>query len=224
MEEIRNSLQTIVLNQKELLSGFAAVSERVTKLEREREAPLDETDGHASTPSAVGYTQTPPLLPADAGTQPSQSSASPESKSNPLTSRVALTTYPKQIGINPLPMNWGDADPLTRGPVTVSRVPSTIRRRNAIGAHGGSYSIYYALAVASGELDADHKPDFTNTEPAVNIGPFPQWSDPKKIVAMDPWGHQVPWIHKDLMEKENGMFKPPHSGRSRAPPPPPFGF
>lgn len=45
-----------------------------------------------------------------------------------------------------------------------------------------------ALAVASRNLNTDHRPDFTNTEPAANIGPFPQWSDPKKIVAMDPLG------------------------------------
>jgi hypothetical protein len=101
-------------------------------------------------------------------------------------------------------MDWGNPDPQQRGPVTVSRSPTTIRRRNAIGAHGGSYSIYYALALASKELKSDHKPDYTNTEPAVNIGPFPQWGDPKKIVAMDPWGHTVPWTFKDIMDKENG--------------------
>jgi len=49
------------------------------------------------------------------------------------------------------------------------------------------------------------RPDFTNTEPAENIGPFPQWSDPKKIVAMDPLGHLAPWLYKDIIEKENGM-------------------
>jgi hypothetical protein len=62
--------------------------------------------------------------------------------------------------------------------------------------------------VASKELEADHKPDFTNAEPAVNVGPFPQWGDKKKIVAMDPWGHMVPWIYKDIMQKDNGMFTP----------------
>ncbi|PMB68026.1 Uracil-regulated protein 1 [Beauveria bassiana] len=46
-------------------------------------------------------------------------------------------------------------------------------------------------------------PDFTNTEPAANIGPFAQWGDKKKIVAMDPWGHLTPWQYKDIMEKEN---------------------
>ncbi|KAF4512647.1 hypothetical protein G6O67_000001 [Ophiocordyceps sinensis] len=125
-----------------------------------------------------------------------------------FTSRIVLTTYPKQIGIDPVPIDWGNPDPQQRGPVVVSRSPSTIRRRNAIGAHGGSYSIYYALAVASKELDADHRPDFTNTEPAVQIGPFPQWGDRGKIVAMDPWGHLPPWIFKDMMQRGNIDLRP----------------
>jgi hypothetical protein len=48
------------------------------------------------------------------------------------------------------------------------------------------------------------RPDFTNTEPAANIGPFPQWADKKKIVSMDPLGHLAPWLFKETMEKENG--------------------
>ncbi len=39
----------------------------------------------------------------------------------------------------------------------------------------------------------------------MNIGPFPQWSDKKKIVAMDPQGHLSPFLFKGLMERENGM-------------------
>ncbi|GJC88216.1 uracil-regulated protein 1 [Colletotrichum liriopes] len=109
------------------------------------------------------------------------------------------------IGINPLPMKWGELDPHTRGPVVVSRSSTTIGKRNGLG---GSYSIYYALAVASKQLNLEHRPDFTNTEPAANIGPFPQWGDPKKIVAMDPWGHLAPWLFKDTIEKQNGKGKP----------------
>ncbi|KAL2114603.1 hypothetical protein VUR80DRAFT_4586 [Thermomyces stellatus] len=75
-------------------------------------------------------------------------------------------------------------------------------------AHGGSYSIYHALAVASRELDIGHRPDYTNTEPASEIGPFPQWADPEKIVSMDPWGHLAPWIFKDLMDAENLDIRP----------------
>lgn len=45
-------------------------------------------------------------------------------------SRIILTTYPNQSGIDPLVMEWGHKDPLQRGPVVVSRSQSTIRRRN----------------------------------------------------------------------------------------------
>jgi GTP cyclohydrolase II len=63
--------------------------------------------------------------------------------------------------------------------------------RNAIGAHGGSYALYRALAVSSGALNPLIRPDLTNTSPVVDIGPFPQWSDPRRIVSLDPWGHRV---------------------------------
>ena len=46
------------------------------------------------------------------------------------TSRIILTTYPGQSGIDPLPMDWGNPDHQKRGPVIVSRSQSTIRRRN----------------------------------------------------------------------------------------------
>lgn len=84
----------------------------------------------------------------------------------------------------------------------------SLRLIAAIGAHGGSYSIYHALAVASKNLDISHKPDFTNTEPAVDIGPFPQWSDPKKIVSMDPLGHLAPWLYKEHIDKDGVEIRP----------------
>ncbi|KAK4143767.1 GTP cyclohydrolase N terminal-domain-containing protein [Dichotomopilus funicola] len=217
LEDVKEALKVITLGQSKLLSAVETVSQRVAELEKTQEENR-KRPGNANTddvkrtltPLAGGYTPSPAsVLPAEAGTQspPVPSMASPELKSS-FSSRVVLTTYPKQIGINPLPLEWGAADPLQRGPVAVSRAPSTIGKRNAIGAHGGSYSIYYALALASRELKADHKPDFTNTEPAVNIGPFPQWGDKKKIVAMDPWGHMVPWLFKDTIEKENADLRP----------------
>src|SRR5262245_41719875 len=62
---------------------------------------------------------------------------------------------------------------------------------NAIGAHGGSYCIYRALAVGIGALDTNHRPDFTNTLLPLKIGPHPQWGDPTKIVSLDPFGQVV---------------------------------
>src|SRR6185437_16389577 len=84
---------------------------------------------------------------------------------------------------------WGALTARERGPIigTVSQ----LGLRNVIGTHGGSYALYRALAVSSGTLDPIRRPDLTNTFPAATIGPFPQWSEPEKIVSLDPWGHLV---------------------------------
>ena len=60
-----------------------------------------------------------------------------------------------------------------------------------IGTHSGSYSVYRALSIAKGDLSVTHKPDLTNTQPVVDIGPHPQWFDADKIVSVDPWGLRV---------------------------------
>ncbi|KAJ1673179.1 Uracil-regulated protein 1, partial [Spiromyces aspiralis] len=104
-------------------------------------------------------------------------------------SHVILTTYPHQVGVRPLPLVWGAPVPQERGPIVASRHPQSIRIRNAIGAYGGSYCIYRALAVAKGDLSPNHRPDYTNTEPSCLRKPQPQWGDPAKIVSLDPWGH-----------------------------------
>ena len=51
------------------------------------------------------------------------------------SSRIILTTYPGQVGIDPVPMNWGHHDRLQRGPVIVSRSQSSIKRRNGMAIH-----------------------------------------------------------------------------------------
>lgn len=72
--------------------------------------------------------------------------------------------------------------------------------RNAIGAYGGSYCIYRALAVAIGDLPSNHRPNFDLTEPTYQIGPHPSWFDPEKIVSIDPFGHVAPSIFKSEYE------------------------
>jgi GTP cyclohydrolase II len=86
-------------------------------------------------------------------------------------------------------VSWGAATAAERGPVIASL--TDMASRNAIGTHGGAYAVYRALAVASGALQRDHRPDLTDTSPAELVGPHPQWADPDKIVSMDPWGHLV---------------------------------
>jgi hypothetical protein len=98
---------------------------------------------------------------------------------------------PDRHGIAPHPLRWGAADSTERGPVICSRLPSSIKYRNAIGAHSGSYSIYRALSIAMGTLSLTQKPDYSLTLPPIDIPPNPNWADPGKIVSFDPWGHLV---------------------------------
>jgi GTP cyclohydrolase II len=108
----------------------------------------------------------------------------------PPPSHIRLTSHHPIEGAGAAPaIRWGAADPLVRGPI----VGTTTARshRNVIGTHSGSYGVYRALAVATRSLVRGHRPDLRNTAPPVAIGPYPQWSDPERIVSLDPWGAQV---------------------------------
>ena len=100
---------------------------------------------------------------------------------------IRLTSHPGAGAKLRFPVQWGAPTARERGPV----IGSISQERNAIGAHGGSYSVYRALAVSSGAMSATAKPDFTDTAPVVAFGPFAQWRDAAKIVSLDPWGHLV---------------------------------
>ncbi|KAF9981494.1 hypothetical protein BGZ75_007247 [Mortierella antarctica] len=130
------------------------------------------------------------------------------------TEKPVITTYEGQKGVRPSKLNWGEADPKVRGPVVISRLPNSINVRNAIGAYGGPYSIYRALAIAMGDLPADHKPNFDNTQPPITIKQQPQWADASKIVSMDPFGHLTNHYYKSEIEK--GMDVRPTIAITRA--------
>src|SRR6201994_1362354 len=102
---------------------------------------------------------------------------------------IRLTSHPGHRAPARYPITWGAATARERGPI-IGTVTSP-GERNAIGAHGGSYALYRALAVSSGALNPIARPDLTNTAPVVDVGPFPQWSEPGRIVSLDPWGHRV---------------------------------
>lgn len=107
-----------------------------------------------------------------------------------MSGHIVLTSHSPGRGENAAhPIRWGAASPRERGPIIASL--SSPAHRNAIGTHSGAYAIYRALAVASGNLDRDHRPDFTDTTPAEAVGPHPQWSDAASIVSLDPYGHMV---------------------------------
>lgn len=111
---------------------------------------------------------------------------------------IVLTSHPAQAGVVADPICWGERDPKRRGPIIGTLTDPA--RRNCIGSHSGAYSVYRALAVASGSLDPLHVPDLTNTAPVDRIGPFESWFDPQRIVSMDPWGADVGEVFADQIK------------------------
>jgi GTP cyclohydrolase II len=107
----------------------------------------------------------------------------------PPARHIVLTSHPGQRGAKPPAVRWGAATPAERGPVIGTLADPA--RRNVIGAHAGSYALYRALAIASGQLSPTHRPDLKDTAPVVAIGPHPQWAGAERIVSLDPWGHLV---------------------------------
>ncbi|BCM86185.1 GTP cyclohydrolase II [Methylobacterium indicum] len=112
------------------------------------------------------------------------------------SSHIRLTSHPEP-GAARWPIRWGAADPRERGPIigTVTNPAD----RNVIGANGGAYSLYRALAIAGRALNPLARPDLTNTHPVVGIGPHPQWADPEKIVSLDPWGHMPGEVFREAI-------------------------
>lgn len=119
-------------------------------------------------------------------------------EAKPRPKHIKLTSHPHDSR-DTIPVNWGAGSAAERGPV-IGTISDT-DRRNVIGAHSGSYSLYRALAVAAGSLDPVHVPDLTDTSPAASIGPHPQWSDTAKIVSLDPYGHMVSDVFRDELDR-----------------------
>jgi len=105
------------------------------------------------------------------------------------TSHIRLTSHPGAGAASRFPIQWDAPTARERGPVVATANAGS--DRNAIGAHGGAYSVYRALAIASGAMDPMVRPELVNTHPVVPIGPHPQWSEPGRIVSLDPWGARI---------------------------------
>ena len=108
---------------------------------------------------------------------------------------IRLTSHFPIEGATGAPtIHWGVSDALVRGPIIGTTTERG--RRNVIGTHSGSYGVYRALAVAAKSLTRGHRPDLTDTAPTDPIGPYPSWSDPGRIVSLDPWGAVVADVYK----------------------------
>lgn len=114
----------------------------------------------------------------------------------PQHKHIVLTSHPGSFSQGFVDITWGEADPQKRGPIIATLANKA--HRNAIGTHSGGYSVYRALAIASGDLAQGHKADLTNTAPTVSIGPHPSWADPDKIISLDPFGALDNHLYADM--------------------------
>ncbi|MBV6621589.1 MAG: GTP cyclohydrolase II [Rivularia sp. (in: Bacteria)] len=121
------------------------------------------------------------------------------SSSNGISKHIVLTSHPTQFGPKPIPIHWGAKNAMERGPAIATLTKQS--HRNVVGTHSGNYSVYRALAVASGALQSNHKADLTNTSPVEHIGPHPSWFDADKIVSLDPFGAIVGEVFAPYYEK-----------------------
>jgi GTP cyclohydrolase II len=101
---------------------------------------------------------------------------------------IRLTSHSAGGKPHRFPIRWGAETARARGPVIASVTARALR--NVIGAHGGAYSIYRALAVSSGALNPAARADLKDTGPIIEIGPYESWAG-TRIVSLDPWGHRV---------------------------------
>lgn len=112
---------------------------------------------------------------------------------------VVLATHSNLKYPESLILDWGNKEPIKRGAVVASQ--TNPKARNAIGTHSGSYTVYRALSIASGQYPPAHRPDLNNTHSPIPLGPYPSWFDETKIVSLDPWGLDPQNHFKDLYEK-----------------------
>jgi hypothetical protein len=128
LQKLLTAVSSIQHDQKALAAAVDAINGKVNALAGVKQIK-DEVGPKTPTEKVVQSPQSPSK---DEQAPHSEVAApGPHVHRKPTTtSRIILTTYPGQSGIDPITMNWGVKDPAQRGPVVVGRGSSTVRRRN----------------------------------------------------------------------------------------------
>ncbi len=112
---------------------------------------------------------------------------------------IRLTSHVTDIPTSVPKINWAAKSAKERGPIVGTL--SDKSKRNCIGSHSGSYTVYRALSIASGNFSTHHRPDLNNTHPSISVSPQPSWSEPDKIISLDPWGADIVSSFGDSLTK-----------------------
>jgi hypothetical protein len=112
-------------------------------------SPVPPLHSHSSSPGSAKASVKP--VAGDGAVRPVPA-LDPHSRrgSTGFTSKIILTSYPGQPGVEPLPMDWGNADPQKRGPVVVSRHKSTIGSRN------GMFSLKWSRLIDQSDVEISY--------------------------------------------------------------------
>lgn len=143
LSEILSTLKKMQTDHEHLASAVDSLSQRVDlstlgsspgyrrPAPAITDSPSFEPLHHPKPVSALGASPPTPIA-RETGTPSVPVPIPGHSRKSSLTSKIILTTYPGQSGIDPVTMDWGNGDASKRGPVVVSRHPNTIRRRNGM--------------------------------------------------------------------------------------------
>lgn len=133
LQEILSGLKSLQQENSHLAAAVDTINGRVNMLAGVKQmqdaahadsVPSKNVTGLESHRSSEAKADVPTAM--DLSTSPPPGSG----RTSSMTSKIILTSYPGQAGVDPLPMDWGNKNPDLRGPVVVSRNPHTIRRRN----------------------------------------------------------------------------------------------
>jgi len=144
LSEILESLKSLQKDNATLASAVDAINGRVNMLAGVKQ--IHDVANKSSTPPLAGTSSKPAddkeIRPSSGLGQVAEQyekvtpSATPDPAAarpqNFTSSKIILTSYPGQSGVDPIVMHWGHKDPVQRGPVVVSRHLNTIRRRNGM--------------------------------------------------------------------------------------------
>jgi hypothetical protein len=138
LNQILDGMKALRRENVQLASTVDAINGRVNMLagikQLKDEAAKEASNGapeKAEEAKEAGSAQTVEAVSKQYEQPPSNIDDTPPRRTSvSKTSKIILTSYPGQAGVDPLPMDWGHKDPAVRGPVVVSRHPGTIRRRN----------------------------------------------------------------------------------------------
>lgn len=115
LQEILSSLKSLKQDHSQLASSVDAINGRVNTLAGIKQVQ-DGIAHDASIPSprippkAHGSRDSISSLEGhskDASTEHSQNTSPPPGRRSSTTSKIILTSYPGQAGVDPIPLNWG---------------------------------------------------------------------------------------------------------------------